>query len=460
MITILIALLLAPPAEKKPADPPEAKSGEASPATNASVQEMLREIWNTPLPKAKKQGNSILQRARKQDASIPDVQYAYAVALWKLGDLGAAETNLRSILDKDKNQPRVRLALAHLNLALERWSAAIDELHRLWDAHPENPSIIVTLARVITFFQARPPTKFRTRDLEELASKVEAGLSANAKKIYDQAKRDTEKFISDIPKIRDELLEPVLELEKEASELKNKAEEQDRKLAPLRTELERVAIDIERINASGTADLAEIDRSIVRARERGDNSAVATYQTERQAVLARIDARVRAAQLRQQDVEVRLQRGLEEVQILLVQANTKATQSQQATSEVDRYLARPPFTWTPIEERERLMAGELLEMAERPKRSADSIVSPEQTDPSQEAKRWLSLADTCRIGEKYELARKYYEKVIAEFPKTIAAEDARWQLDQMKEASPPTGDQPPNEPSKRTKRSRSKSTGD
>jgi tetratricopeptide (TPR) repeat protein len=459
MTVILIALLLAPPVEKEPVDPTPKRS-EPSPATNTAVQEMLRDVWKTPLPKSKKLGNSILQRARKQDASIPDVQYAYAVSLWKLGDLSAAETNLQSILDKDKNQPRVRLALAHLDLALERWPAAFDELNRLWDTHPEDPSVVVTLARIITFFQARPPAKFRTRDLQELASKVQAGLTPDSKRIYDQAKQDTEKFISDIPKIRDDLLEPVQELEKEAGEWRTKAEERDRKLVSLRTDLERISIEIDRINASGDADLAEIDRSIARARERGDNNGLASYQTQRQAVLERIDARVRAAQLRQRDTEIQLQRGLEEVQFLLVQANTKATQAQQAASEVDHFLSCPPSTWTPIEERDRLLAGEVLEMAERPKRSSNPSDTPRLLAPSQEAKGWLSLADTCRVAGKLELARKYYEKVIAEFPKTIAAEDARWQLDQMKEAGPPVGDQPPAERAKRSKRSRSKSSAD
>jgi tetratricopeptide (TPR) repeat protein len=466
----VVALTAADP----PAVPPAASKAKAAPAddktaseaadrerdTLASVQEMLRDVWMAPANKAKKLGNAVLQRARRQDASVPDVQYAYGVALVRLGDLSAAETNFRAILEKDKTQARVRLGVIQLHYMAERWSSAIEELDRLRENDPDDPQVVVALARAITFFSDRPPTKFRPRELKELETLVRASLSPATQKIYDEACADTKDYIGRIPQMREELLQPVVTLQEESLELQKEAEKLDKAILPLRTDLERTALDIERTQASGNADLADIDRQIARAQQRGDSTDVSSYQIQRQAILERIEARVRSIRLRQQEFEVRLNRELAAQQNLLVQAQAKSQQAEQASAEVDRFLSRPPASWTPIEERERLLAGEILEIVRKPKREpsspagALSLSGDAAKEPAKDAaKVWLSLADTSRLSGKNELARKYYEKVISEFPKSLAAEDAAWQLDQMKEVEQPTPTAPPKKRSRKEKSS-------
>lgn len=432
-ILCLIAIFSPEPAAAEPeVVEPGLGVAEKQDVTADGVRAVLEETWSLDPQKARRTASSIISRFRRKDADPIDLGFAFGVTLSRHEDWTAADNAFTQVSEKLAGEPRVWLALHHVHSRSGRWNEAIRDLRSAMTADGENEEVARTVAGLVTFFTAKPIKRVRTDDLVSLEKELYPKLNPALQEAYKETRQEMRTYLDSLPKLREDLLLPVDELRKMAEEQRQEAEAVLSRRQVMQAEYESRQLEIGRINTSGAAELAELDRLILRAQQRGDQAAIRAYQAERVLVLEQIDVRVRVAQARQRELEVKVGQMDAQTQAYLAEANVRDAEAKEITDRVEAQLALPPARWDAEIERDRLLTDGRLQLGPNPKPKKQEPPRPRRiVSEDERAQVIMSMARSFLGAEKPDLARKYLERLVKDFPKTEAAKEAAEELERM-----------------------------
>lgn len=404
--------------------------------TADGIREMLETAWNTPEDRFKKIGNGILQRNRNKAADIFQLYYAYGIVLARHGEWAAAETNFKKAAHRLSPNVHVWLAFSHVHLRMGKIVAALEDLREGWQVDPNDPRPIATLAGLMTFLASKPPAKFRIDDARKVEEEIFPKLDKEQQEQYRQAQAAMKEYIDSLPALRKELMEPVETMRADAVKAEKEAKELSGDLRIKEAELQRRVARIEQIQATAIAEAASFDRLIQQALARGDSARAQGYQTEKIATLDAAEARADVERARAQEVATEVEQMQQELRGAVEQAEALTAEVANAASAIESQLNQPPALWDAGEERERLLASGTVGAAD--KKGADAPNAKPRLAPTEEdrSRSLLFIADSLRASGMPQLARRYYERIAKEYPKTQAGKDAAWELEQLDKAPP------------------------
>lgn len=421
------------------ADPADRKAQK----TADGIREMLETAWNTPTDRVTKIGNGVLQRNRNKDADLFQLYYAYGIVLARHGQWAAAETNFKKASERLSPNVEVWLALCHVHLRSGKYLLALEDLRKAWEVAPKDPRPIATLAGLMTFLSSKPPAKFKLDDARKIEKEVFAKLGEDQQAQYRQAQDAMKEYVDSLPALRAELMEPVEAMRADAMKAQTKAKELNGDVRIKQAELTRRLAQIDRIESLAVAEAARFDRLIQQALANGDSGRARAYELERAAALDAAAARADVERARAQEVATEVEQLQSELRGVVEQAEALTAEVENAAGAIEAQLNQPPALWDAGQERDRLLvagavgAADIKEAAEKPAR-------PRATQTEEDrARSLLSLADSLRASGMPQLARRYYERIAKDFPKTAAGKDAAWELEQFvnapagKDAKPP-----------------------
>lgn len=413
----------------------DAKGRKRAEATRDGVRELLETAWNAPSGKVKSLGAAALNRYRKRDADPVDLQFAYGLALARHGEWEAAESNFRKVAEKLPANSDAALALCHAHAAIGRYAQAIEDLRRLWQADGLNSESVETIAVLSTFLSAKPPAKFRAEDARRLEADVFPTLSEELQAAYREARERVQKYLDELPALREELMTPLETLRTDVQKAQREAEEAKSHWMQKAAEANRRKAQLDRIAASSAADAARYDRLIQAALARGDGVRAQAYQAEKIAVLEESDAQARVELARLNEAQLEVRRALENFQACGEKAQRLARELVQSESAIEAQLRSPPPTWRPAEARARLLAAGAV--GPKPEKPAKREPPNRPRTDEDRARTLLQIADSLRASGSPELAAKYYQRARDEYPQTAAGKDAAWELERTAEPHAP-----------------------
>lgn len=420
---ILLCLISAadPPAEKA-----KTKQADDAQATTQGLQELLEKVWNATPEGAKKAGTAVLSKYRRMNANMPSLEYGYGVALAKHQQWEAAETNFRAVATKHRQSPRAWLALANSHLRMGKPALAIEDLRKAWDAAPKDEDVLITIAGVTNFLIQKPLPRYMPESSRKLQIDVRAGLSPEQKNLFDLGISQSNEYIGNLEKLRDELMEPVKIAESQAVAAEQEAQQKGSKVAILRAEYQSRVQNIQQIAAIANARVVEIDQRAI-----GGNGLSVAMQAERMRILQTSQAEIELQEVRLQELGVRLAQKEREYQEVAFRAQRFAKEASDGKSVIDKQLALPPPYWDPSHEKEQLLHVGFTDIQLAPQQKEKDRVARKSLSDDDKARVLLSMADALRSSNKPELAKSYFERILKEFPNTAAATDAKWELEQV-----------------------------
>lgn len=413
------------------ADPPvekvKTKQADDAQATTQGLQELLEKVWNATPESAKKAGTAVLSKYRRMNANMPSLEYGYGVALAKHQQWEAAETNFRAVATKHRQSPRAWLAVANAHLRLGKPALAIEDLRKAWEAAPKDEDVLLTIAGVTNFLIQKPLPKYIPDSSRKLQDDVRAGLSPDQKNLFDLGVNQSNEYISNLEKLREELMEPVKIAESQAAAAEQEAQQKGSKVAILRAEYQSRVQNIQQIAAIANARVVEIDM-----RALGGNGGLSVaMQAERTRILQASQAEIELQEVRLQELGIRLAQKDREYQEVAFRAQRFAKEASDGKSVIDKQLALPPPYWDPSQEKEQLLHVGFTDIQLAPQQKEKDRAPRKSLSDDDKARVLLSMADALRSSNKPGLAKSYFERILKEFPNTSAATDAKWELEQV-----------------------------
>jgi len=421
LIVLCLMLGADPPAEK-----PKQKQADDAQATTQGLRELLDKVWNATPETAKKAGTSVLSKYRRMNANMPTLEYAYGVSLAKHQQWEAAETNFRAVATKYRQSPRAWLAVANAHLRQGKPALAIEDLRKAWEAAPKDEDVLNTIAGVTNFLIQAPPPKYQPESARKLQDEVRSGLTPELKNVFDLGINQSNDYIHNLDKLRDELMEPVKLAASQATAADEEAREKGGKVAILRSEYQTRVTNIQQIAATANARVVEIDM-----RGLGGTGLSAAMQAERTRILQSSQAEIELQEARLQEVGVKLMQKDREYQEVAYRAQRFAKEASDGKALIDKQLALPPPYWDPAHEKDRLIENGFTDIHLAPPQKEKERTSRKPLSDDDKARVLLSMADALRSSNKPGLAKSYFERILKDFPNTSAAVDAKWELEQV-----------------------------
>lgn len=439
---------------------PGAPTKDSNDATREMVRQLLMDVWNASADRTNRLGSAVLSRAQKAKAEMPEVEYAYGLVLMHQGNYENAVNLFRRITSSHPKAPMAWLALAMAQLWDGKTDAAVAALKSAIEVDSTFPATIETVAAVVTFYQAKPPARFRASKLKELEDTLFAQLSDDHKAHYRQAVARTKEYVGGLERQRQALMAPVEKLRADAENAEKEIRTMQQKR---REEVERVAawkekqteILLQRANVA-TAH----DTSIAAAQASKNQTLVQQLLQQKLVAVSQFDNSLVAVENEITRGEQRIKALDRDAQALATRAKQWDAEARRLASEVESKLSLPPLPLTPDQERDRLLqSGSVFvegkgaegrsrgpqpaakaspSEAEAAVAETDAEAATPTSRPAaagdeveRKARNAFSLAETYRKNGKSEKARELYQKLIESYPDSKAAAEAKKALETL-----------------------------
>ena len=412
------------------AEPKTEADEKAALATVEGQREILESLWDAPSERLTKLGSSLITRYRNRKADSSEMQYAYGVVLARHGLWDAAETNFKAVSQKRETSPAPWLGLAHVNARRQKFAEALEDARKAIELNADYPGAVESMATLATFLRTKPPAKLRGEKVKEAEQEVFPKLTPEQQGFYRAARDEVLVYIDELPALKQRLLEPIEELREKFVKLDEDRRKKETKLIAAQADYQEQTARLQRIYAVAQAQAARLDGMIQSALANGRPELAQAYQAQRVAALAAADASAVGIQATLNELDFKIRRLGEELAIATSKSRSLDAEIKGAEEAVAEQLAAPPPFWDAGSERKRVLAvGGMDPNAPAPPRKPRPPAK--ERSPEDRARSMLQIADSLRESGRPELARIYFERIVAEFGETDAAKDAQWELDQL-----------------------------
>ena len=433
-----------------------AANSRARNATDEAIRDLFGQVWNASDKKVTGLGAAALRRAKRSGAEIADVDYAYGLVLLHRGAWRAAINVLERVVEAKPMFVPGYVALAECRLRSGKIQSSFGPLADAVARNPTDRLTIDAVASLVTFLTKKPPVRIKSGRLTALQDSLFPRLDAAGQAEYRAAVERIDRYLADLPKLREKLLEPIAPLRRRQAEIAEQARRVDSKRVNRARAYEDLRQRRNVLIVSRNETAASYDRQIARALA-NDDQALAESLTRRK----NTDLQGYAFDLGRINAEgMEIERELKAFSARLAEFNESFTlldvQIEQEESAVDRKLALPPLPFDPEAERDRFLAslsgspgvgpftGFATPKATQAKRQSRSPrpraatkdeasveTPPTVSKDERKATGLLTNGKSLLASGKSAKAADRFHRILTEYPDTTAAQTARKLLEDL-----------------------------